>query len=345
MHKLILAVAAAALVAISASARAQDSVESFYKGRQLKLDIGSTPGGAFDGYGRLVGQYIGKYIPGNPTVLPNNMPGAGDHRLNGYLYSVAPKDGSEFAITFPGALLDPLVGTKKFDEDPSKFTYLGSANIDTFVCLLRADAPIKTFEEALKTPATLAASADGGSTVDLPAIEINLLGAKWQIVRGYPGSREINLAIEQGEVNGTCGMGWSSIQLQNPDWATNGKYRLLAQETTRGHATLNAMNVPLTYGFAKTDAQRAVMQLVYSQELFGRPFIMPPGVPPERVAAMRKAFMAALKDPDLLADAKKQRLEINPLSGDEVQQLVTKVYSMPPDIVAKTKEALTYKGK
>jgi hypothetical protein len=140
-------------------------------------------------------------------------------------------------------------------------------------------------------------------------------------------------------------MGWSSIQLQNPDWATNGKYRLLAQETTRGHATLNAMNVPLTYGFAKTDAQRAVMQLVYSQELFGRPFIMPPGVPPERVAAMRKAFMAALKDPDLLADAKKQRLEINPLSGDEVQQLVTKVYSMPPDIVAKTKEALTYKGK
>ncbi len=255
------------------------------------------------------------------------MPGAGSHRLGTYLYSVAPKDGSEFAIIFPGAILDPLIGTQKFEEDPSKFNYLGSANIDTFVCLMRADAPIKTFEEALKTQVTLAATADGGSTVDLPALETNLLGAKWRIVRGYPGSREINLAIEQGEVNGTCGMGWSSIQLQNPDWVTNGKFRLLAQETTKGHAVLDGMNVPLTYRFAKTESDRAVMEFAYSQELFGRPFVLPPGVPAARVAAMRQAFMSALKDADLLADAKKQRLEINPLSGEEVQQLVAKVYA------------------
>jgi tripartite-type tricarboxylate transporter receptor subunit TctC len=345
MRRLFSALVAASILTAGVAARADDAVEQFYKGKQLKVYIGSTPGGAFDGYGRLLAQHMGKYIPGNPAILPVNMPGAGSHRLATYLYSVAPKDGSEFAIIFPGAILDPLLGTKQFEEDPSKFNYLGSTNIDTFVCLMRADAPIKTFDEALKTRVTLAASADGGSTVDLPALENNILGTQWRIVRGYPGSREINLAIEQGEVNGTCGMGWTSIQLQNPDWVTNGKFRLLAQETTKGHAALDAMHVPLTYGFAKTDSDRAVMDLAYSQELFGRPFVLPPGVPPERVAAMRKAFMSALKDPDLLADAKKQRLEINPLSGEEVQNLVAKVYSMPPDVVAKAKQALVYKGQ
>jgi tripartite-type tricarboxylate transporter receptor subunit TctC len=345
MRKLFAVAIAAAISTACVSAQAQDSVESFYKGRQLKLNIASTPGGAFDGYGRLVAQYIGKHIPGNPTVLPVNMPGAGGHRLNTYLYSVAPKDGSELAIIFPGSILDPLIGTQKFEDEPAKFNYLGSANIDTFVCLMRADAPIKTFEDALKTQATLAATADGGSTVDFPALETNLLGAKWRIVRGYPGSREINLAIEQGEVNGTCGMGWSSIQLQNPDWVTNGKFRLLAQETTKGHTVLNGMNVPLTYGFAKTEADRAVLEFAYSQELFGRPFVLPPSVPAERVAALRQAFLETLKDPDLLADAKKQRLEINALSGEEVQQLVAKIYAMPPDIIAKAKDAWVYKGK
>jgi tripartite-type tricarboxylate transporter receptor subunit TctC len=344
MRKAVFAVVAAALVTVGAAARAQDAVEQFYKGRQLTVYIGSTPGGAFDGYGRLLAQYMGKYIPGNPTLLPVNMPGAGSHRLTGYLYSIAPKDGSEFAIVFPGAILDPLIGTQKFAEDSGKFNYIGSANIDTFVCLMRADAPIKTFDEALKTQVTLAASADGGSTVDLPALENNVLGTKWRIVRGYPGSREINLALEQGEVQGTCGMGWSSIQLQNPDWVTNGKFRLIAQETTKGQAQLTAMNVPLTYGFAKTDADRAVMELAYSQELFGRPFVLPPDVAPKRVAALRKAFMAALHDPDLLADAKKQRLEINPIAGEEVQSLVAKVYAMPPEVVARAKDALVYKG-
>jgi tripartite-type tricarboxylate transporter receptor subunit TctC len=344
MRKLLCALVAAAILTAGVAARADDAVEQFYQGRQLKVYIGSTPGGAFDGYGRLLAQHLGKFIPGNPTILPVNMPGAGSHRLGTYLYSVAPKDGSEFAIIFPGAILDPLIGTQKFEEDPSKFNYLGSTNIDTFVCLMRADAPIKSFDEALKTQVTLAASADGGTTVDLPALENNILGTKWRIVRGYPGSREINLALEQGEVQGTCGMGWTSIELQNPDWVTNGKFRLIAQETTKGHTALDAMHVPLTFGFAKAETDRAVMEFAYSQELFGRPFVLPPGVPAERVAAMRKAFMAAMRDPDLLADAKKQRLEINPLSGEDVQKLVAKIYAMPPEIVARAKEALVYKG-
>lgn len=327
----------------AATARAQDAVEQFYKGRQLKVYIASTPGGGYDSYGRLVGQYIGKYIPGNPTVIPENMPGAGGSRLAGYLYSVAPKDGTEFGIIFPGAVLDPLIGTAPVQDDPSKLIYMGSANVETFLCILRADAPVKSYEDVFKTPITLAASAAGGSTVDMPALENNLLGAKWKVVRGYPGSREISLAVEQGEAQGDCGVGVSSIEVEHPDWQTSGQYKVIAQETNRGHALLDSLHIPLTYSFAKTDEQREVMELAYSQEVFGRPFVMPPGVPADRVAALRKAFMAALQDKDLLADAKKQRLDIEPLSGEDVQALVAKVYAMPPKVVADAKAALVYK--
>jgi hypothetical protein len=164
-------------------------------------------------------------------------------------------------------------------------------------------------------------------------------------VKGYPGSREISLAVEQGEAQGNCGVGLSSIEVEHPDWQTSGQYKVIVQETNKGHPLLDSLHIPLTYSFAKTDEQREVMELAYSQEVFGRPFVMPPGVPQARVDALRKAFMAALADKDLLADAKKQRLDIQPISGEDVQALVTKVYSMPPNVVAKAKEALIYKDQ
>jgi tripartite-type tricarboxylate transporter receptor subunit TctC len=342
---LIGAVAAVLAMTASYAAHAQDAVAQFYKGKQLKLYIASTPGGGYDSYGRLVGQYIGKYIPGSPSIVPVNMPGAGGNRLAAYLYSVAPKDGTEFGIIFPGAVLDPLIGTQKVEDDPSKLTYIGSANVETFLCILRADAPIKRYEDVFTTPVTLAASAAGGSTVDMPALENNLLGAKWKVVRGYPGSREISLAVEQGEAQGDCGVGVSSIEVEHPDWQTSGQYKVIAQESNRGHPLLDSLHIPLTYSFAKTDEDRAVMELAYSQEVFGRPFVAPPSVPQARIDALRKAFMDALKDKDLLADAKKQRLDIEPLSGEDVQKLVAKVYAMPANVVARAKDALVYKGQ
>ena len=333
------------LLAITHPASAQDAVAQFYKGKQLKLYIASTPGGGYDSYGRLLGQYIGKYIPGNPTIVPQNMPGAGGNRLAAYLYTVAPKDGTEFGIIFPGAVLDPLIGTQQVQDDPSKLIYMGSANVETFLCIMRSDAPIKSYDDVFKTKATLAASAAGGSTVDMPALENNLLGAKWHVVRGYPGSREISLAVEQGEAQGNCGVGLSSIEVEHPDWQTSGQYKVIVQETNKGHPLLDSLHIPLTYSFAKTDEQREVMELAYSQEVFGRPFVMPPSVPKERVDALRKAFMEALKDKDLLAQAAKQHLDIQPISGEEVQKLVTKVYGMPKAIVAKAKESLVYKDQ
>ena len=343
MRAISYAFAAFVLLVATQAARAQDAVEQFYKGKQVKVYVGSTPGGGYDSYARLLAQYMGKYIPGNPSMLPVNMPGAGSNRLAGYLYQVAPKDGTEFGIIFPGAVLDPLIGTAAVQDDPSKLIYVGSANVETFLCILRSDAPVKTYQDVFTTPITLAASAAGGSTVDMPALENNLLGAKWKVVRGYPGSREISLAVEQGEAQGNCGVGLSSIEVEHPDWRTSGQYKVLVQQTNKGHPVLDALHIPLTYSFAKTDEDRAVLELAYSQEVFGRPFALPPGVPADRVAAMRKAFMAALKDKDLLADAAKQRLDIDPLSGEDVQALVTKVYAMPAAVVARAKDALVYK--
>jgi tripartite-type tricarboxylate transporter receptor subunit TctC len=345
MRIFVSAVVATLVLVVCGSAHAQDAVEKFYKGKQLTLYVASTPGGGYDSYGRLLGQYIGKYIPGNPTILPQNMPGAGGNRLAAYLYTVAPKDGTQFGIIFPGAVLDPLLGTQQVQDDPSKLIYMGSANVETFVCIMRSDAPVKTYEDVLKTPITLAASAAGGSTVDMPALENNLLGAKWKVVRGYPGSREISLAVEQGEAQGNCGVGVSSIEVEHPDWQTSGQYKVIAQETNKGHPLLDSLHIPLVYSFAKNDEQREVMELAYSQEIFGRPFVMPPSVPKERVDALRKAFMQALQDPGLLADAKKQRLDIQPISGEDVQALVEKVYGMPAAVVAKAKEALVYKDQ
>ena len=321
---------------------AEDAVAQFYKGREVKVYIGSTPGGGYDSYGRLLARYMGNHLPGKPTMVPVNMPGAGSNRLAGYIYSVAPKDGSEFGLIFPGAVLDPLIGTQQVQDDPSKLTYLGSANIEIFTCFVRDDAPVQSFKDTMTTQLLLAASAAGGSTRDMPALENTLLGTKFRVVSGYPGSREINLAIEQGEVQGACGIGLSSIEVQYPDWSTSGKIRILVQESNKGHPTLDAKGIPLTYSFAKSDDDRKIMELAYSQEVFGRPFILPPGVPPERVAALRKAFMETLDDKDLLADAQKMRLDITPISGEDVQALVQKVYSFPPEIVARAKQALIY---
>jgi tripartite-type tricarboxylate transporter receptor subunit TctC len=341
--RLMCSLVAALMAAPIASARAQDAIAQFYKGKELKLFIGSTPGGGYDSYSRLLARYMGKYIPGSPTIVPINMAGAGSNRLAAYIYSVAPKDGTEFALIFPGAVLDPLLGTQQVQDDPSKFIYLGSANIEIFTCYVRADAPVKTFRDAMTTQLLLAASAAGGSSRDMPALDNNLLGTKFRVVSGYPGSREMNLAIEQGEVQGACGIGLSSIEIQYPDWATSNRIRILAQEAVKGNPTLDAKGIPLTASFAKTDTDRAIMELAYSQELFGRPFILPPDSPADRVAALRKAFLAALDDKDLLADAQTLHLDIAPISGAEVQALVAKVYGFPQDIVEKARQALIYK--
>jgi tripartite-type tricarboxylate transporter receptor subunit TctC len=337
-------VGALSLLALAAlaPARAQDAVAQFYKGKQINLYVGSSAGGGYDTYARLLARRLGSYIPGNPTVVAQNMPGAGSNKLASYIYSMAPRDGTAIGAIFSGAILQPLLGDP-VQHDPSRFIYLGNANNEVFLCLVRTDAPVQTFKDVLSRELIVGATNEGGSTRDFTAMLDNLLGARLRIVTGYPGSNEIMLAIERNEVQGACGFGWSSVAPQRARLLDSGLTRVLAQLATTGHPELNRMGVPLAIDFTKTEDDRKVMELVYSQLIFGRPFILPPGVPAERVGALRRAFMAALQDKDAVAEARGMQLDLDPLSGEAVQAEVTRVYGTPGRIVERAKQSLVYR--
>jgi tripartite-type tricarboxylate transporter receptor subunit TctC len=345
IEPLCLTAAIAALVGLFSATRvgAQDGVADFFKGKQVSIIVGSSAGGGYDTYARLIARHLGNHIPGNPGVVVQNMPGAGSNKATGYVYTVAPKDGTVMGAVFPGVILDPLIGDAHVQHDPNKLVYVGSANSDVYICMLRTDAPAKTFKDAFTHQVILGASNTGGTTRDLPAMLNNLLGTKFKVVSGYAGSKEINLAMERNEVQGSCGIGWTGLTTMHPDWFSKKLISVVAQASMKGHPELNKMGVPLTVSFAKDDEQRQVMELIESQGTFGRPYVLPPGVPAERVKALRKAFMDALHDSALLADASKMQLDLDAMSGEDLQALVAKLYAMPANVVQHAKQALIYK--
>ncbi len=335
------------LVAVSiclalGGAAAQDAVAQFYKGKQVEIIVGTSAGGGYDTYARLLARHLGAHIPGHPEVVVENMPGAGSGKATGYLYEVAPKDGTVMAAVFPGVMLDPLIGTVKAHYDAEKFNYVGSANSDVYICYLRSDAPAKTFADVLHHQVIVGASSAGGTTRDMPAMLDNLLGAKFRIVTGYAGSKEITVAVERNEVNGACGIGWSGLPTLHPDWFAKKFINVIVQLSAKGHPELDKMGVPRSTQFAKTDEERQVLELIQSQSTFGRPYLLPPGVPPERVAALRKAFVDTLRDPTVVAEAKRMQLDLDYMSGSDLQALITKLYALPPNIISRAKAALIY---
>jgi tripartite-type tricarboxylate transporter receptor subunit TctC len=324
---------------------AQDAVAQFYRGKTITIVVGSSAGGGYDTYARLMARFFSKHMPGNPTVVTQNMPGAGSNLMAAYVANAAPKDGTMIGANFQGTVLEPLIGQNPTGTyDPSKLNYIGSANSDIYLCLARADAPVKTFADAFTHELILGASADGGSTRDFPVMLNNVLGTKFKIVNGYPGTREIGLAIEDGEVQGQCGTAWSSLISTHPEWLRDHTVNILAQEETNGYPDLNKAGVPRTVDFARTPEQRQILELVYSQEVFARPFMIAAEVPKERVEALRQAFMETWTDPDLLAEAKKIDLDVAPISGADVQALIAKIYATPPQIIARAKDALVPKS-
>jgi tripartite-type tricarboxylate transporter receptor subunit TctC len=228
-------------------------------------------------------------------------------------------------------------------HDPSKFIVLGSANQSVYFCVVRSDAPVKSFQEVFEKEAIIGTSGEGASLRDYPVMLINVLGVKLRLIGGYAGSREIMIAMERNEVQGMCGMDWSSFLTQQRDWVSSGFARLLAQEDLNGHPEMNRMGVPLTISFAKTAEDRQIMEKIYSQNFFGRPYLAPPGVPPDRIATLRQALAAALRDKALLAEAEKLGLDIGPMSGEELQALVTRLYGLPAAIIERAKQSLIYK--
>ena len=330
------------MAAAASGACAQD-VESFYRGKTVTIVVGSSAGGGYDLYGRLIARFMSPHIPGRPTMVVQNMPGAGSNVSAAYIYNAAPKDGTVIGAIFMGAVVDPLFGEKRQTHDTTKFNYIGNANIDAYLCLIRTDAKMNSLADAFDRELVLGASAEGASTRDFPTLLKNLLGLKFKVVAGYPGTREINLAIEKGEVQAGCGQTWSSVAATYPAWFRDGLVKPFVQEANTGYPDLDKMGVPLTKQFAKTDEQRSILDLVYNQVAFSRPYVVAPGVPPERVEALRKAFMETMNDPDLIAEAKRINVDVMATSGADLQKLIEKMYATPANIVEKAKAAMVFK--
>jgi tripartite-type tricarboxylate transporter receptor subunit TctC len=334
----------AAMCLAASGAPAQDAVEAFYRGKTVTITVGSAVGGGFDTYARLVGRHLGRFVPGNPIMVVQNIPGAGSNKAASYIALQAPKDGTAIGAPQAVAITQPLISYQAVPHDPSKFIMLGSANSSVYFCVIRSDAPVKTFQEAFDKEVIIGTSGDGASLREYPVMLINVLGVKLRLIGGYAGSREIMIAMERNEVQGMCGMDWSSFLTQQRDWITSGFVRLLVQEDLRGHPEMNKLGVPLANSFAKTEEDRQVMEMIYSQNLFGRPYLLPPGVPADRVAALRKAFTTMLQDKTLLAEAEKSGLDIAPMGGEDLQALVTKLYALPPAVIERAKQSLIYKA-
>jgi len=341
--KLRASVAAVFLLAVFTAfdqPRAQQGVESFYKGRSVSLIIGSAAGGGYDFYGRLVARHLGSHLPGRPSVVPSNMPGAGGNTAVAHVYSVAPKDGSVIAASSSGSLLDALIGDAALVRyDPLRLKLIGSANSEVAVCVVRKDIRVQTFNDAFAEEIIIGAS--GGTTRDFPLALINILGARIKLVSGYGGSRDVMLAMEKGEVHGLCGIGYQATLTQRPHWfKPDSPMRALVQETLRGEPDLDRQGVPKALAFAKTSEDRQALEVIYSQLLFTRPFMMAPETPIERVSAVRQAFISALGDPALIAEAQKLNLAVDPMSGDELEGRLRSLYETPAAVVARVRKAI-----
>lgn len=331
---------AALVAALSTGALAQGA--PFFKDKQLTVAIGSSTGGGLDTYGRLVARHWGKHLPGNPQVVASNMPGAGGGVVASHVFARAPKDGTFVGVVFPSVIVDPLLSESlRRNYDPSKFRYVGNAHSEVLVCLLRRDAAPKTPAELIASDVIIGATAPGSTTYDFPSFANGILGGRMKIVTGYKGSREVTLAMERNEVQGICGLGWSTAKVQYPDILKGELFtRVFAQEDLKGHPQLNALNTPLMVDLARNDADRKALEMFYSQNSFARPVIAPPEIPAERLAEMRRSFEATMKDPELLAEAAKMNIDVHPLSGEEVEKLVARMYETPAETVERVKKAL-----
>jgi tripartite-type tricarboxylate transporter receptor subunit TctC len=318
----------------------QEAQSDFYRGKTITIVAGSTAGGGVDLYARLLARYLPKHIAGNPTVVVQNQPGAGSLTAAHNIYGVAPKDGTQMAIVLQGALFDPLMkGEDLKDYDPRKINYLGNGNIDSVVCIARRDAPVKTYAETFDKEMVIAGTGPGSESVDAPTVERNLLGVKLKLVIGYPGSSELKLALERNEVQGVCGFQLSSAEQLFPDLLSpNGAVKLFAEEDAKANPELQKLGVPLIVDLAKTPEQKKVLQVFFAQGAVSRPFLLPPGLPADRLKMLRAAFVATMHDPDLQADAAKQKLGTNIQTGEEVQATVQSVYDAPPEIIAELRK-------
>jgi tripartite-type tricarboxylate transporter receptor subunit TctC len=316
-----------------------EPVVGFYRGRSITLVIGYSAGGGYDAYGRVLARHLGKHIPGNPAIVAQNMPGAGSLRSANYLYNVAPKDGTVIGHFSRGMAMEPLIGTSATQFDARKFTWLGSGTDEVSVCVIWHASRVKTWNDMLTIPFTVGGEGTGSDPDIFSAVVRNVFGVKLKLVSGYPGTAEVALAIERGEVDGRCGWSWSSLKLTRPDWIAGKRVSLVTQLALKKSPELP--DVPLIFDFATTERQRQILKLMLSRQSMARPFAAPPDLPEDRKAALRTAFDRTMADAEFLAEAKQRGLEVNPVSGAEIDKLVSELYSTPADIVAELRAIIS----
>jgi tripartite-type tricarboxylate transporter receptor subunit TctC len=326
---------AASLVAAPALAA------DYYAGKTLEFLVGAPPGGGYDIYARAVARQLGRNIPGEPTVVVKNMPGAGSAKAAQYIATIAPKDGTTVAGIMPGAIMGPLLDDRTAPLfDPNKVRYVGTANSGTRVCATLKGGKIATMDDAQKVKAKFGGSAPNDSTFEYGYLHKHTSGALWDIVPGYRGTAEMALAMERGEIDGICGWDWSSLKSQKPDWLRDGKVNVFMQVSMEPHPELTKMGVPTVFQYVKDEESRKVVDLVISQTVFHRSYIAPPDTPPAQLEILRKAFDDTMMDKEFLAEAERVRIDIEPLSGAKVQDVVARLYATPPAIVDRARKAI-----
>lgn len=327
-----MALAALAIALLNPASSRADSIADFYKGKTVNIIIGYSVGGGYDTYARLLAKYLGKHIPGHPDVVPQNMPGAGSVKAALYLYSVAPKDGTVIGTFGRSVPLDPLINPSHGRFDATKLSWLGSVTSDVSLAVSWHDSKITTWDDVYKTQFVVGGN-QAGSDPDMFALALKgILGANIRLVTGYPGSSDIALAVERGEVAGMFGLSYSTLRSRHPEWISQKKVHVLLQAALKKDPDLP--NVPLVMDLAKTPTQKQLLKLLVASQAIARPFAAPGGLPPERLATLRKAFADTVADPDFLADAEKQKLDVNPMSGQDVEDLMKDLYSTSPKLLA-----------
>jgi tripartite-type tricarboxylate transporter receptor subunit TctC len=319
----------------SACAAAAQTPAEFYKGRTIQLLVGFGPGGEDDVWARTIAKHIGNHIPGNPAMVPVHAPGSGGLLVVNRLYNAAPKDGSVVGMINRGIPFEPLLGGQGTQFDAQKINYLGSPGRDTTVCAARKDAAVQNVQDLFSKELTLGGTGSGADTAIYPEFLAALLGMKMKVVKGYKGSHEIHLAMERNEVQGIC-VAYDSLLRGN--LARQGQINILLQAAIGPDPRIK--DVPLGLEQAHSPDERAALELFFARASMGRPFVAPAEVPADRVAALRTAFQAMLRDPAFLGDAEKQRLNVVAITGEQQRAIIVNAYKTPPAIVQRTIKAL-----
>jgi tripartite-type tricarboxylate transporter receptor subunit TctC len=341
MRRWVIRIAVLALLidALGASSLyAAESDAAFYDGKQIRLIIGYPPGGGYDAYGRLLARHIGAHIPGNPKVVPGNMPGAGSIILANYLYNRAPKDGTVLGAVAGDTALNPLFNHPDARYDSLKMSWVGSMNEETSTCFAWHTVPIQNVDDVFQHEFLIGTSSSTGTTFSFPTSSNYLLGTKFRIISGYGGTNDTMLAVERGEVQGMCGTAWNSIRTERPKWLSEHLIRILLQEAVTRDPDLP--DVPTVMDLAKTERQKQVLETIYGWQVMGRPVVGPPDIPRDRLDVLRRAFDATMADPAFLADAEQMMLAVRPRRGEEVEAFLARVHQTPRAIVDEAATAL-----